>query len=92
MSNPTPRQMQYLLMKAHGLADKQVARRSRVTEQAVKNQLLILRRHIGARTTAHAVYLLWPVLEAMLESERWYNESNNSNTILVENADTRLLS
>ena len=66
---PTSRQVQYLLAKVqYGLANKQIARRYHVNEQTIKNQFTCLRGRVGARTTTHAVYLLWPMLKPMLEA------------------------
>lgn len=87
---PTPRQVQYLLAKVqHGLANKQVARRYRVNEQTIKNQFTCLRGRIGARTTTHAVYLLWSVLEPMLEAVSKPQCNKQSSAGIVESPPHR---
>ena len=65
----TPRQLIYLLTKVqYGLSDKQVARMHGVHEQTVKNHFHRLRQRLGVHTTPHAIYVLWPVIEPMLEA------------------------
>lgn len=66
----TQHQLAYLLCKANlGLQNKQIAARFGVKEQAVKNAFHRLHKRIGARSTPHAIYLLWRILEPMLEVE-----------------------
>jgi len=51
----TPRELEYLRLTSQGYIDREVADRTCVATQTVKNQLYRVRRKLGARTTSHAV-------------------------------------
>jgi DNA-binding CsgD family transcriptional regulator len=52
---PTPRELEYLKLASQGYIDRETAVRMHVSTQTVKNQLMAVRRKLGARTTSHAV-------------------------------------
>ena len=51
----TPKELEYLRLTSQGYIDREVAGRMHVAVQTVKNQLMMVRRKLGARTTSHAV-------------------------------------
>lgn len=64
----TCHEMRCLLAKAaFGLSDKEIGRAYGISQQTVRNHLYNLRQRINARTTPHAVYILWPVLSPLLD-------------------------
>lgn len=50
----------------YGLKNRTVGRLFGLSESTVRHRLRALRARVGARNEAHAAYLLWPVLGAML--------------------------
>ena len=63
--HPTPVQLACLI-EAVNRGDKGAAAHLGITNQTLKNHLYALYGRIGARSRAHAVALLWPVIGAEL--------------------------
>ncbi len=57
MHNVTPREVEVLRLVAHGLSDKQIARRLGTKTVTVKRQVLVARRKLGAPSRTNAVVL-----------------------------------
>lgn len=53
----TPRQLDVLRLKAHGLSDRQVAAQLWITENTVKHHLKLILMNTGCRNTTQAVVL-----------------------------------
>ncbi len=57
--NPTKRQMQILSLVANGLTHKEVAKTLGTSASTVKNQMHNLLERVGAKSQAHAVFIVF---------------------------------